>query len=722
MIPVIGHQILLIAFAVTLFTIVVTFAAQWRSIRAGDVSAFSPNALRWLDVAQNAAIVLAVLVTMASVLLEYLFLTNNFSVQSVWDHSSIAQPLFYKIAAFWGGMSGSMLLWAQILAIYIFVMTLWSRRLAKRPPYQDWARMIPAAVGILAIVEAFFLYVILFLTNPFTVMAPPFPTDGLGLNPLLQNYWMQIHPPTLYIGYVGCAVPFALAVAALLYRRFDRQWVDLSCRWALFVWMVLFAGIVMGGVWAYETLGWGGYWAWDPVENASLIPWIALTALVHSMILQQRRNILKSWNIVLASLVFLLSIFGTYLTRSGVVVSVHSFAKSDIGEYFLGFLAVATLAIIALISLRRNELASEQSADVGICREFGIVIGTWILVASAFAVLFGTVYPVIHEALFAHQITVSQPYYNTVMAPLGLLILFLAGITPLFDWRKMDKRKAMRAVAGPVLAAIVSAPFLYFLSQRHTGAATSFMLCVLLVLGVGQLFAKGIVARRSMTGESPVTAFFNLLILNRRSYGAYIIHLGLAFLFVGLTGSSVFKIELDPVLLKPGDVLQVGEYTLKYTGLEVPDPLPPEKDGEVGARVLIFENGEPLMDRSGNQVSLLPFVDFYKPNEETTQVMPGQGEQAAKRPAILKRFSNDLYLALVDFDRTKNTASIKAYLNPLVAWVWISVGVFVAGTIISMWPSSRRVRKAPVPVRAERQKSDSSHAESAETVKSIQDS
>ena len=722
MIPVIGHQILLLAFAVTVFTVVVTFAAQWKSIRAGDVAAFSPNALRWLDVARNASIALFALVTMASVLLEYLFLSNNFTVQAVWDHSSIAQPIFYKAVAFWGGMSGSMLLWAQILAVYIFVMTLWGKRLAKRPPYQDWARIIPASVGILAIVEGFFLYVIIFLTNPFTVMAPPFPTDGIGLNPLLQNYWMQIHPPTLYTGYVGCTIPFALAIGALLYRRFDRQWVDLSSRWALFVWMVLFTGIVMGGVWAYETLGWGGYWAWDPVENASLIPWIALTALVHSMILQQRRNILKSWNIVLASLVFLLSIFGTYLTRSGVVVSVHSFARSNIGGYFLGFLAVAILGIFVLVSLRRNELVSEQGPDVGICREFSMVIGTWLLLAATFAVLFGTVYPVIHEALFAQQITVSKPYYNTVMAPLGLVILFLAGITPLFDWRKMDKRKAMRAVAGPVLAALVSAPFLYFLSARHTGAATSFMLCVLLILGVGQLFAKGIVARRSMTGESPVAAFFNLLILNRRSYGAYIIHLGLAFLFVGLTGSSVFKIELDPVLLKPGSLLQVGEYTLKYTGLEVPDPMPAEKDGEIGARMLVFQNGAPLLDRAGNQVSMLPYVDFYKPNQEAAQVMPGQGEQVAKRPAIHKTLSNDLYLALVDFDKAKNTASIKAYLNPLVAWVWISVGVFIAGTVISMWPSSRRVRKAPLPVRAERQKVDSNKAEASETAKSTQDS
>src|SRR5690606_8326565 len=204
----------------------------------------------------------------------YLFLTNNFTVQAVWDNSSVSQPLFYKIAAFWGGMSGSMLMWANIVSMYILVMTLWGSRLAKRPPYQDWARIIPVSVAILTIVELFFLYVIVFLTNPFTVMAPPFPTDGLGLNPLLQNYWMQIHPPTLYVGYVGCAVPFALAIGALLYRRFDRQWVDLSCRWALFVWIVLFTGIVMGGVWAYETLGWGGYWAWDPVENASLIPWI----------------------------------------------------------------------------------------------------------------------------------------------------------------------------------------------------------------------------------------------------------------------------------------------------------------------------------------------------------------------------------------------------------------------------------------------------------------
>ncbi|MEO6908079.1 MAG: heme lyase CcmF/NrfE family subunit [Abditibacteriaceae bacterium] len=722
MIPLIGNQILYVAFAMSLFTIVVTFSAQWKGIRAGDVGVLSPNALRWLDVARNAAIAMFVLVTMASVLLEYLFLTNNFAVQAVWDHSAIAQPLFYKAVAFWGGMSGSMLLWAQILAIYIFVMTLWGKRLAKRPGFQDWTRIIPASVAILCVVEGFFLAVIILNANPFTVMVPPIPTDGIGLNPLLQNYWMQIHPPTLYTGYVGCSIPFALAMGALLFRRMDRQWVELSSRWSLFVWVVLFTGIVMGGVWAYETLGWGGYWAWDPVENASLIPWIALTGLVHSMILQQRRNILKSWNVVLASLVFLLSIFGTYLTRSGVVVSVHSFARSNIGSYFLGFLAVVILLIFALVSWRRSDLRSEQSVDTGLCRESLMLAGTWLLVLAAFVVLFGTIYPVIHEAMFGTQITVTKPFYNTVMAPLGLVILFLAGITPLLDWRSMDKKKALRAVGGPVLGALVASPFLYFLSARHTGAATSFVLCVMLVLGIGQLFAKGIVARHKMTGENTVTAFFNLLTLNRRSYGAYIIHLGLASLFIGLTGSSVFKIELDPVLLKPGQLLQVGEYTLKYTGLEVPEHLSPEKDGEIGARLLVAENGVPLKNRDGSPFSMLPYVDFYKPNAEATQTMPNQGEQVAKRPAIYKTLSNDLYLALVDFDKTKNTVTIKAYLNPLVSWVWIAVGIFISGTIISMWPSSRRVSKPPKPLRAYQQIVDNSQTETSEVTNPAQDS
>lgn len=722
MIPIIGHQVLLLALAAAVFTVVVTAAAQWKSIRLGDVAALSPNSLRWLDVAHNASLALCGLITLSSVLLEYLFITNDFTVQAVWDHSALAQPFFYKVVAFWGGMSGSMLLWAQILAVYIFVMALWGKRLEKRPQYREWSRIIPASIAVLCVVETFFLGVIIFLSDPFTLMTPPFPTDGIGLNPLLQNYWMQIHPPTLYTGYVGCTIPFALAIGALLYRRFDRQWVDLSSRWALFVWVVLFTGIVMGGVWAYETLGWGGYWAWDPVENASLIPWIALTALVHSMILQQRRNILKSWNILLASLVFLLSIFGTYLTRSGVVVSVHSFARSNIGVYFIGFLAVAILVIFALIIWRRNDLVSPAAPDTGICRETLMVVGSWLLVASAFAVLAGTVYPVFYQSMTGQQITVTKSYYNTVMAPLGLLILALAGIAPLLDWRKMAWRKAWRAISGPFLAAVVASPFLYRLSTQHTGAATSFALCVLIVFAVVQLFAKGIVARHAMTGENGITAFFNLLTVNRRSYGAYIIHLGLASLFVGLTGSSVFKIELDPVLLRPGQIMQVGEYTLRYTGLEVPEHLSPEKDGEIGARILLAENGRQLTDRSGHPVSMLPYVDFYKPDQQAAQTMPDQGDQVAKRPAIHKTLSNDLYLALVDFDKTKNTATIKAYLNPLVSWVWIAVGIFISGTIISMWPQSRKVRKArPMPVRGESQMVDPTGTETTEVGKTSQD-
>jgi cytochrome c-type biogenesis protein CcmF len=667
--PLLGHYLLMLALAAAVGNIGCTFGAfRGESKRAALLSwAHRLSAVQW-----GALIA-------ASATLVYLFFTNNFSVQYVWSHSSIHQPSFYKFSAFWGGQAGSLLMWAVILGTFTFLVARWGRR--------KNIEIAPTAVAILSFVNVFFIGLILFQSNPFGTIEGKIPADGFGLNPLLQNYWMQIHPPTLYTGYIGCSVPFALAMAALLHRKFDEGFVKIVRGWTLVTWIILFVGIVLGGVWAYETLGWGGYWAWDPVENASLMPWIVLTAFLHSIMLQERRGLLKNWNIALVSLTFLLSIFGTFLTRSGIVSSVHSFAQSDIGNYFLGFLAVAFVLTFGLIYVRRDELSTPAHIESPLSREAALLAGNCLLLLATLAVLFGTIYPTIYEGLTGVPITVEKSYFTRTVPPLGLLILALAGIGPLFAWRKSTPLQALRSIKKPLWFAIIAiplfvAPLLYFLGRWHTGAATAFLLAAFLFGAMGQEFVRGARARQRATRENFFNALLNAVAQNHRRYGGYFVHIGLAIFFIGLTGSSVFKIELEPRDLKIGDTLAIGEYLLRFDGFLRPQQLAPEKKSDVAAKMTVLKDGQ--------QIAVMqPNVDVYKSaGEEGSAAMPGQSEQTARRPAIYSNIGNDLYLALIGYDMTKDTATIKAYLNPLVAWIWISVVIFVGGSFIALLPGA----------------------------------
>ncbi|MDF2440963.1 MAG: cytochrome c-type biosis protein CcmF, partial [Abditibacteriota bacterium] len=513
------------------------------------------------------------------------------------------------------------------------------------------------------------------------------------LNPLLQNYWMQIHPPTLYAGYVGCSVPFAIAFAGMLHRNFDKDWLSFVRRWTLGPWLVLTLGIVMGGAWAYETLGWGGYWAWDPVENASLMPWLTGTAFLHSIIIQARRGMLKNWNMVLVTLTFLLSVFGTFLTRSGVVSSVHSFAESDIGVYFLGFLGAALILSFGLIIWRRDELASENEIESPLSREGAFLLNNWILLGAAFAVLWGTVFPALSEALASQKVSVGAPYFNRVMVPLGLLLLALTGVGPLMAWRKTSWSSLFRTFRWPLAIAIVAAPGLWALSQWSTGAATAFCLGAFVTAAILSEFIRGTRARSSMTGEDAGLSLINLVMKNKARYGGYIVHLGIVMMFVGFAGSA-WKIETDPIGLKNGETMKVGEYTLKYVGLVKPPELPPEKQEEVHAKMEVWRNGQPLKDRQGNNYALHPWIDVFKAQGIVQdEARAGQPPQTARRPEIMSNLAHDLYLVLDSYDMETGNVSIKAYLNPLVMWVWISTLFFLAGTIIAILPDRRRAHQ-----------------------------
>jgi cytochrome c-type biogenesis protein CcmF len=681
-----GHYFLLAALAASLLNIGATVGAFLP--RYSTDKKRSGVLLTWAEHGVHAA---WIFLACAAAILFALFLTDDFSVQYVWSNSSIAQPILYKISAFWGGQGGSLLMWAVVLGTYGLVVSHSGRK--------NHVEIAPTTAAVICFVNAFFIGLIVWQANPFALIEGPVPQDGFGLNPLLQNPWMQIHPPTLYIGYIGCTVPFAFAVAALLHRRFDEKWVALVRRWTLVTWIILFVGIVLGGVWAYETLGWGGYWAWDPVENASLMPWLVLTAFLHSIMLQGRRGILKNWNMVLVSLTFLLSIFGTFLTRSGIVSSVHSFAESDIGGFFLGFLGVCFVLTFGLIWWRRDELHSPKHIESFWSREGAFVVSNVLWLALTAAILFGTIYPTLYEGMTGARITVEQSYFNRVAPPLALLILALAGIGPLLSWQKTSALETVRKVRAPLWFSAVAipifiAPLLYFLGQWSTGAATAFLLVAFLFGAIGSEFYRGAVARRRATGENFFSALLSLPWQNHRRYGGYIVHLGLAIFFVGLTGSSVFKIELEPRDLKIGESMPIGEYTLRFDGFRRPEVMPPQLKSDVATQITILKNGQPLLDRNGKSVFLLPNIEIFKSaGEDDPEAMAGQNEQTARRPAILSNIGHDLYLALIGYDIEKNEATIKAYLNPLVVWIWISVGLFISGTLISLLPerSTQRV-------------------------------
>ncbi len=663
-----GHTLLLLALGAAAFNIFATGIAYRR-----------PNRAAWLETAHNAAVVLFALIVAASLLLISAFLSDNFRLAYVYENSSRAQPLPFKIAAFWGGQGGSLLLWTLVLATFTLVVSKMGRKSGQE--------LSPAAVAVIAATTLFFCSIVAFAANPFMPIDGALPQDGRGMNPLLQNYWMQIHPPTLYIGYVGCTVPFAFAVSALLHRRFDEDWVAIIRRWVLFTWIVLTVGIVLGGIWAYETLGWGGYWAWDPVENASLMPWLSATAFLHSIILQGRRGLLKNWNIALVTLTFMLSIFGTFLTRSGVIESVHSFAESGIGGYFLGFLGFTAVMMMGLIFWRRNELHSDAKIDSALSREGAFMLNNWLLLGATFAVLWGTVFPTLSEAMGNGRVAVGPEYFNRVMAPIGLLLLALTGVAPLLAWRRVTPLSAWRAIRLPALWALAFSPLLWFLSQWRTGAATAFTIALFVFLAIGWEFVRGTRALKAKSnGTFDATA--NLISFNTARYGGYIVHLGIAIMFIGITGSSLFKIELKPIDVKKGETIKIGEYVLRFDGLARPSKIPANLNDQVVALVTVFDqNGQITPDNR----PMDPHMDFFK----NTSAIDSTGEEVpqARRPAIRSTPANDLYLVLAAFDTKDNSASIKAYMNPLVMWIWISQAFFVVGTVVAMIPSRRNTAR-----------------------------
>ncbi len=538
--------------------------------------------------------------------------------------------------------------------------------------------LMPYVTATLMTVATFFLGLVVFITDPFERLPTP-ALEGADLNPLLQNYWMMIHPPSLYTGYVSASVPFAFGMAALATGRLGDQWIRTTRRWALFSWFFLTLGNLFGAMWAYEVLGWGGYWAWDPVENAAFMPWLVSTAFLHSVMIQEKKDMLRVWNMILVLLTFTLTIFGTFLTRSGVISSVHSFTQSGLGPYFISFLVLVILGAGALVAYRLPELRTTGTIESFFSREAAFLFNNLVLVGIAFAVFWGTVFPVLSEWVRGVKITVGPPFFNRVNAPLGVALLFLMGVGPVIAWRRATPKNLWRAFAGPVGAGVAAALGL-LVARISLGYAYAIFALGVFVLGtIVQEFWRGMRARQALLNERAPQALAHVVGKNRRRYGGYVIHVGIVMAFVGVAASSVFRIEVQQTVSQ-GQDFQAGRYRLRFDRIEN------REDGHMAASAAVVSVfvGDRQID------TLKPEKRFYKkPKQPTTEV--------ANRSTLRE----DLYLVLGSYDPQTKLATILAYVNPLVVWIWLGGLVAAIGTAIAAWPTpaERRV-EVSVPGRA----------------------
>jgi cytochrome c-type biogenesis protein CcmF len=654
-----GNLALILAFSVSLYAIL-ALVFGWRTSRREIVKS-----------GEHALYASFLLVTLSTAALFYLFATSNFNVEYVAQYSNRDLPMAYKLAGFWGGQKGSLLLWTWILSIFAAIVT-----------YQNRSRrsdLVTVAEGIIAVTLLFFLLLNNFIENPFSRLgvvhagsaapAPFAPEDGRGLNPLLQHPLMVIHPPLLFIGYVGFVVPAAFAIAALVTRELGNAWVSLTRRWALIAWGFLGVGIILGARWAYVELGWGGYWAWDPVENASFMPWLTGTAFLHSAIVQEKKNMLKAWNVILILATYLLCIFGTFLTRSGVVSSVHAFAESESSPYFIGFIALAGVGAILLILSRLEYLKSESTFDSIASREASFLFNNLVFLGACFAVFWGTVYPVLSEAIEGQKIAIGPAFFNRIYVPLGLFILFLTGVAPLLAWRKTSFQSFSRNFIWPLALGVIVTVALVAAGVRGIAPTIVFFLAVFVTSTIVIEFVRGVAARMKARAEPFGQALVRLVSKNKRRYGGYIVHFGIVLMFVGFAGAA-FNRETSGEVAK-GDSLSVAGYTFLCENIE-------EKDTPLyyflEAKLAVSRNGKPL-------TVLYPEKRVYNASEQSTSEV-----------AMRSTLREDIYAVFGGITEDTGKAVIQIYVNPLVSWLWLGGIVMGLGTIICILPDAATAR------------------------------
>jgi len=645
----IGALAILVAFCLAVYSIVGSLLGKWKK--------------RPFLIASAERAVYAVwgLLTLAAAFLVYALQTDDFSLAYVAGHSNRTMPAIYKFTAWWGGQEGSLLLWSWILSTYAAVVVFQNRR-----KFRD---MMPYVITVLMVTQAFFLCLITFPLSPFEVLAVGKEVtsvpDGRGLNPLLQYWTMAIHPPTLYLGYVGFVVPFAFAMGSLITRAPGDSWIHTTRRWALVTWLFQSSGILLGAGWAYAVLGWGGYWGWDPVENASLLPWITATAFLHSVMMQEKKGMMKVWNIVLVSSTFFLCILGTALTRSGIVQSVHAFAQSPISKYFTTFLGIGIAITIYLILDRLEYLKSESQLESVVSRESSFLFNNLMLLASCFAILWGTLFPVISEAITGEKISVDGPYFNRVNIPIALFLLFLTGVGPLLAWRRSSVESLKKSFLGPSIGGLVTLVILIALGVRSFYALVSFALCGFVLSTIVSEFWKGASAIAAKSGQNMLAAMVELTHRNTRRYGGYIVHIGIVIMFIGFTGSAFNKDAT--VEVKMNDSFNLGRYTLKV------------KDLQNGENTHYRWWHAPIEVYDGGQM-----IDVLTPEQ---RLYKGVDKQASSEVAIRRRLGEDLYLNFAGMTSDGSKAVIQAYVFPLVSWIWVGFWALLFGTLICLVPS-----------------------------------
>jgi cytochrome c-type biogenesis protein CcmF len=618
---------------------------------------------------ERAAYAVMGLLTLSSLALIRAFLADDFSILYVAQNSTRSQPELYKVTALWGGQSGSLLLWVWILAAYAALVAFQNRRRHRE--------LMPAVNGTMMGVITFFLLMLHFVSNPFEPTGQRV-VDGSGLNPLLQNVFMASHPPSLYLGYVGVAVPFAFAMGALMTGRLDNEWITTIRRWSLFAWFFLGIGILQGGYWAYIELGWGGYWAWDPVENASLMPWLTMTAFIHSVMIQEKKGMLKVWNVLLVLISFCLSIFGTFITRSGVVSSVHSFTKSSLGPWFATFWVLVVVACLALLVLRLPKLRAENSIESLLSRESAFLFNNILFISICFTVFWGTVYPILSEAIQGTKVSVGPPWFNQWIVPMGLALIFVTGVGPLIAWRRASGQNLKRNFIAPVACAAAVALVCVLLGMRHVRAVLSFALCAFVLATIALEMHRGARARMKTAAEGYLAGMSALVARNKRRYGGYLVHVGIVMIFVGITGSSAFQQEATATLRR-GESFTVGPYQLTFADTSSSH----DAHKDVLSTTLEIRRGGRML------TTLQPEKHFYRSSEQPTTEVAIYGLMSWP-----PNLGDDLYAILVDNNPQSGGYTFKAYLNPLVAWVWLGGFVVIIGTHIAVLPEWKR---SPVP-------------------------
>ena len=610
--------------------------------------------------AQMGVVAVAALVTLASAFLIYVLLTRDFQVEYVYRHVSTYLPTIYTLAAFWAGQEGSLLLW-------LWLLTLFSALIARRE--EGWSQELkPYALTVLALCQAFFALLLVVVSNPFAAY-PASPPEGLGMNPLLENFWMIIHPPVVFIGYAAYTVPFAFAIAALITGKLGKEWIRGIRRWNLFSWLFLGLGIILGAWWAYLELGWGGYWGWDPVENASLIPWLVGTAFLHSATMQERRGIFKVWNIALAVMTFVLCIFATFVTRSGIIQSVHAFGESVIGYYFLAFLAVILIFFFGLAFYRRRELASERERKSLLSREAGYLLNNLLFVGLALAVFIGTVFPAVSEIVRGVQVALGASFFERVFSPLALALVVLIGVCPLLGWRQTSSRRFLRSLLYPGIMALAAAVVIFIQGITEPFALLSFAVCAFVASSILWEFLRGTLARRRSTGEDYLLAFRQLITKNRRRYGGFLVHLSMVIITMGVTGSSLYQTEYQ-VVLAEGETVTIKDYTLEHEGL--------------------------VVESTPGKHRFASLMSVYRADRKIATLMPEKNfhwnvEQWVTEVAIRTSLKEDLYVILADFAED-GSAAFQILINPLVVWLWIGGGLLLLGATVAIWPEDQRRR------------------------------